>query len=123
MSYRFLNTSSKDSNFVLPRNCFFASLTDWINSLFDIILRVSLNLFQSSRLKTTDFGLPSDVVINSTSGSSIVFCMVKIPVIIIELSLAKGWETVNNCKYSESRNRSQRQRAKTSCRLPATIDQ
>lgn len=72
MFYKSPNTSSKDSNLVLVRNCCFARLMDWINSLLDIIFSVSLILFQSSRLRTTDLGLPSGVVINSIFGNSTV---------------------------------------------------
>lgn len=89
MFYRFSKTSSKDSNLVLVRNCCFARLIDWINSLLDIIFRVSLILFQSSRLKTTDLGLPSGVVINSIFGNSSGFSMAKSPYFLLVDSLQK----------------------------------
>jgi len=89
MFYRFSKTSSKESNLVLVRNCCFARLIDCINSLLDIILRVSFILCQSSILITTDFGLPSGVVINSTLGISTVFNTVKSPCRLIMDSLLK----------------------------------
>ena len=89
MFYRFSKTSSKESNLGLVRNCCFARLIDWINSLLDIIFRVSLILFQSSRLKTTDLGLPSGVVINSIFGSSSVLIIVKSPYFLLVDSLLK----------------------------------
>ena len=75
MFYRFSNTSSKDNNLVLVRNCFLARLMDRVSSVLDIIFRVSVILFQSSRLRITDLGLPSGEVINSTFGNSNVFAM------------------------------------------------
>ncbi len=83
MFYKFLNTSSKESNFDLLRSCCFARLMDCINSLLDIILRVSVIRFQSSRLSTTDLGLPSDEVIYSIFGISKVFSMIKFPYAVI----------------------------------------
>lgn len=88
MFYRFLNTSLKDSNLDLARNCCFARLMDCISSLLDIIFRVSLTLFQSSRLRTTDLGLPSGVVMNSIFGNSSVFDIIKFPSLVM-FSLAK----------------------------------
>lgn len=70
MFYKFPNTSANDSSLVLVRNCCFACLIDCINSLLDIIFKVSLTLFQSSMLIMTDLGLPSGVVINSILGNS-----------------------------------------------------
>ena len=95
MAYRFWNTSSKDSSRALARNSFFAFLIDCINSLFDIIFRVSLTLSQSLRLKTTDLGLPSGVVINSTFGNSSVFSNVKPPFALIKVRITKRGCFVN----------------------------
>src|SRR4030067_1525621 len=72
MLYRFSNTSLRESNLALLRSCCFARLMECIKSLFDIILRVSFMRFQSSRLITTDLGLPSGDVMNSTFGASII---------------------------------------------------
>lgn len=72
MLYRFSNTSLRESNLALLRSCCFARLMECIKSLFDIILRVSFMRFQSSRLITTDLGLPSGEVMNSTFGASII---------------------------------------------------
>jgi len=72
MFYRFSKTSSKVNIFVPFFSCFCALLMDWNNSLFDIICKVSFIFCQSARLKTTDFVLPSGVVINSILWSSIV---------------------------------------------------
>ena len=79
MAYRFWKTSSKENNFALPRSCCFAFLMDCNNSLFDMIFRVSVIRFQSSRLSTTDLGLPSGEVINSTFGISSCFNIEKPP--------------------------------------------
>src|SRR3972149_1272736 len=72
MLYRFSNTSLRESNLALLRSCCFARLMECIKSLFDIILRVSFMRFQSSRLITTDLGLPSGEVMNSTFGASMI---------------------------------------------------
>lgn len=45
MAYRFLNTSSKVNNFTPLWSCCCARLMDFVNSLLDIILRVSVILF------------------------------------------------------------------------------
>ena len=95
MSYRFSNTSLKDSNLALARNSCFARLIDCINSLLDIIFRVSLTLSQSLRLKTTDLGLPSGVAINSTFGNSSVFSNVKPPFTLIKVRITKRGCFVN----------------------------
>lgn len=95
MSYRFSNTSLKDSNLVLERNSFFAFRIDCINSLLDIMFRVSLTLAQSLMLRTTDLALPSGVVINSTFGSSSVFSNVKSPFYLIKIRITKDRGFVN----------------------------
>ena len=95
MAYRFLNTSSKDSNLVLARNSFFALRIDCINSLLDIIFKVSLTLSQSLRLSTTDLGLPSGVVINSTFGNSSVLSNLKPPFSSINVRIANHEDFVN----------------------------
>jgi len=95
MFYRFSSTSSKESNLVPLRSCCLARLIDRINSLSDIIFRVSFILFQSSRLKTTDFGLPSGVVINSISGNPRDFAMFLRSYPLFVFSLAKGVMRVN----------------------------
>src|SRR3972149_8941161 len=95
MFYKLSNTSSRDSNLVLLRNWRFARLMDWISSLLDMIFSVSLILLQSSRLKTTDLGLPSGVVMNSISGNSSVFGIVKSPCFFLIHSLAKSRVRVN----------------------------
>ena len=76
MLYRFSNTSLRESNLELLRICCFARLMECIKSLFDIILRVSFMRFQSSRLITTDLGLPSGEVMNSTLGASMILGIV-----------------------------------------------
>lgn len=86
MLYRFSNTSSKESNFVPLLSCFFARLIDWINSLFDIIFKVSITFFQSSRLKTTDFGLPSGVVMYSILDSSNTLSIIIPPSSLIKIA-------------------------------------
>ena len=73
MPYKLSNTSFRVSNFAPVRNCCFARLIDCINFLFDTIFKVSLILFQSLMLTTTDSGFPSGVVIYSTFGSSRAF--------------------------------------------------
>lgn len=95
MFYKLSNTSSRDSNLVLLRNWRFARLIDWISSLLDIIFSVSLTLLQSSRLKTTDLGLPSGVVMNSISGNSSVFDMFKSPCFFLFCSLSNSEVRVN----------------------------
>ncbi len=95
MSYRFSNTSLKDSNLLWERNSFFALLIDCINSLLDIICNVSLTRSQSLRLRTTDLALPSGVVINSTFGSSSVFSNVRSPFSLIKIRIAKERSFVN----------------------------
>jgi len=98
MCYKLSNTSSRVSNLALLRNCCFARLIDCMNSLFDIILRVSLILFQSSIRKTTDFGLPSGVVIYSISGNSSTLGIVMYPYFLSIDSLAKDLVRVNESK-------------------------
>jgi hypothetical protein len=96
MFYKLSNTSLRESNLVvLLRNWRFARLMDWISSLLDIIFRVSLILRQSSRLKTTDLGLPSGVVMNSISGNSSAFGMFKSPYFFLNRSLANSKIRVN----------------------------
>jgi hypothetical protein len=96
MVYKLSNTSSRESNLVvLLRNWRFARLMDWISSLLDIIFSVSLILLQSSRLKTTDLGLPSGVVMNSISGNSSAFDMFKSPYFFLIRSLANDGFIVN----------------------------
>jgi hypothetical protein len=96
MSYKLSNTSSRESNMVvLLRNWRFARLMDCISSLLDIIFSVSLILLQSSRLKTTDLGLPSGVVMNSISGNSSAFGIFKSPYFFLNRSLADDEVIVN----------------------------
>ena len=96
MFYKLSNTSSRESNLVvLLRNWRFARLMDWISSLLDIIFSVSLILRQSSKLKTTDFGLPSGVVMNSISGNSSAFDMFNSPNFFLNRSLADDEVIVN----------------------------
>src|SRR4030043_1391996 len=96
MFYKLSNTSSRESNLVvLLRNWRFARLMDWISSLLDIIFSVSFILLQSSRLKTTDFGLPSGVVMNSICGNSSAFGMFKSPYFFLIRSLANSRVRVN----------------------------
>src|SRR4030042_3548460 len=96
MFYKLSNTSSRESNLVvLLRNGRFSRLMDWISSLLDIIFSVSFILLQSSRLKTTDFGLPSGVVMNSICGNSSAFDMFKSPYFFLIRSLANSRVRVN----------------------------
>ena len=95
MFYKLSNTSSRESNLVLLRSWRFARLIDWISSLLDIIFSVSLILRQSSKLITTDLGLPSGVVMNSISGNSSVFGIVKSPCFLPIRSLANSGVRVN----------------------------
>lgn len=87
MPYKFPNTSLRGCNLAPDLSCCFARLMEFINSLLDIIFRVSVIRFQSSMLITTDFGLPSSEVMNSTFGSSRVFNTVKPPFFLSELNL------------------------------------
>jgi len=80
MDYKFSITSLRDNKLVLLRSCLFARLIDCINSLLDIIFKVSVILFQSSRLSTTDLGFPSVEVMYSTFGSSRVFNIITPPI-------------------------------------------
>jgi YD repeat-containing protein len=66
--------------------------------LLDIIFRVSLTLSQSFRLNTTDLGLPSGVVMNSTFGSSSVFSNVKLPFSLIKVRIANREDFVNHAR-------------------------
>lgn len=103
MFYKLSNTSLRDSNLVLLRNWRFARLMDWISSLLDMIFSVSLILLQSSRLRTTDLGLPSGVVMNSISGNSSVFGIVKSPCFLLMHSLTKSRVRVNKCEIENAR--------------------
>ena len=98
MFYRLSNTSLKDNNLVLFCNWSFARLIDCMSSLLDIIFSVSLILRQSSMLRTTDFGLPSEFVMNSTSGNSRVLGIVTSPCSLLTVSLAKSRGRVNKWK-------------------------
>ena len=95
MFYKLSNTSLRDNNLVLFCNWNFARLIDCMSSLLDIIFSVSLILRQSSMLRTTDFGLPSEFVMNSTSGNSRVFGIVTSPCSLFMVSLAKRRGRVN----------------------------
>ena len=100
MFYRLSNTSLKDNNLVLFCNWSFARLIDCMSSLLDIIFSVSLILRQSSMLRTTDFGLPSEFVMNSTSGNSRVLGIVTSPCSLLTVSLAKSRGRVNKWRLN-----------------------
>ncbi len=95
--WNYLTVSALDSNLDLACNCCFARLMDCISSLLDIIFRVPLILFQSSRLRTTDLGLPSGVVMNSIFGNSSAFDMIKLPLFAY---LYLGLTKKNNLTFS-----------------------
>lgn len=92
MSYKFPNTFSKVRSLVFVRNWRFARLMDWINSLLDMIFRVSFIFSQSSMLSTTDLGLPSGVVMNSMRGNFTVIGIITTP---FSVSLTKDEVSVN----------------------------
>jgi len=90
----------RDNNLFLLCNWNFARLIDCMSSLLDIIFSVSLILRQSSMLRTTDFGLPSEFVMNSTSGNSSVFGMVTSPCSLLMGSLATSRGRVNKWRLN-----------------------
>jgi hypothetical protein len=95
MFYKLSNTSLKDNSLVLFCNWSLARLIDCISSLLDIIFNVSLILRQSSMLRTTDFGLPSGVVMYSISGNSSILGITMCPYSLFASSLAKDLVRVN----------------------------
>jgi hypothetical protein len=100
MFYKLSNTSLKDNNLVLFCNWSFALPIDCMSSLLDIILSVSLILRQSSMLRTTDFGLPSEFIMNSTSGNSRVLGIITSPCSLFTVSLSKSRVRVNKWRFN-----------------------